>query len=70
MLMMLIVDFEQPRVLWQKVFDDGAKQRFIKNVAGHLGGCKKKEIIARQREYLVNLLPINFSPHLFNITSN
>jgi len=42
------LDFEQPRALWQKVFDAGAKQRFIKNVGGALGGCKKKEIIARQ----------------------
>ncbi|EJD37668.1 catalase [Auricularia subglabra TFB-10046 SS5] len=30
------LDFEQPRALWQKVFDDGAKERFVQNVAGSL----------------------------------
>lgn len=42
------LDYEQPRALWEKVFDDGAKARFINNVAGHLGGCKEKEIQKRQ----------------------
>jgi len=42
------LDFEQPRDLFNKVFDDGAKKRFISNVAGHLGGCKSKEIQQRQ----------------------
>ena len=41
-------DFEQPRALWEKVFDDSAKERFINNVSGHIGGCKSKEIIKRQ----------------------
>ncbi|KAK0550887.1 hypothetical protein OC845_002450 [Tilletia horrida] len=41
-------DFEQPRELWQKVFDDGQKDRFIKNVSGHLGGVKSEEIKKRQ----------------------
>lgn len=42
------LDFVQPRALWEKVFDDGAKERFINNVSGHLGGCKSKEIQLRQ----------------------
>ncbi|KAH8930177.1 catalase [Atractiella rhizophila] len=42
------LDFEQPRVLWQRVFDDGAKERFVKNVAGHLGSAKSVEIKNRQ----------------------
>ncbi|KIJ53411.1 hypothetical protein M422DRAFT_155306 [Sphaerobolus stellatus SS14] len=42
------LDFEQPRALWQKVFDDGARSRFISNVAGHLGGAKSAEVKARQ----------------------
>ncbi|GJN89689.1 hypothetical protein Rhopal_002676-T1 [Rhodotorula paludigena] len=41
------LDFEQPRKLWEKVFDDGAKQRFVDNVAGHLGGAKSDEIKRR-----------------------
>lgn len=41
-------DFNQPRVLWEKVFDDAAKERFISNVAGHMSTCSEKEIIRRQ----------------------
>lgn len=41
-------DFAAPRALWQKVFDDGAKERFIKNVSGHMENCHEKEIIKRQ----------------------
>lgn len=41
------LDFEQPRQLWEKVFDDGARERFINNVAGHLGGAKSDEIKQR-----------------------
>ncbi|GAA5897117.1 hypothetical protein JCM6882_001797 [Rhodosporidiobolus microsporus] len=37
-------DFVQPRALWQKVFDDGARARFVSNVAGHLSGTKSKEV--------------------------
>jgi hypothetical protein len=55
-----IVDFEQPRALWQKVFDDGAKERFVSNIAGHLGGAKSKEIKARQRQSILNLSFISF----------
>lgn len=41
-------DFVQPRALWERVFDDGAKDRFISNVAGHMSTCREKEIIKRQ----------------------
>ena len=41
-------DFNQPRVLWSKVFDDEAKERFIGNVAGHMKTCRDKDIIKRQ----------------------
>jgi len=41
-------DFRAPRNLWEKVFDDGAKERFINNVSGHMANCKKEEIIKRQ----------------------
>ncbi|KAG8848447.1 hypothetical protein FRB96_001233 [Tulasnella sp. 330] len=41
------LDFEQPRALWQKVFDDTAKEHFVNNVAGHLGKADT-EIKARQ----------------------
>jgi catalase len=41
-------DFRFPRTLWEKVFDDGAKERFIGNVSGHMANCKDKEIIKRQ----------------------
>lgn len=41
-------DFVQPRALWEKVFDDDAKERFIGNVAGHMSTCQEKEIIKRQ----------------------
>ncbi|KAG8530203.1 uncharacterized protein KY384_004703 [Bacidia gigantensis] len=41
-------DFNAPRVLWEKVFDDGAKERFIKNVSGHMSNCHSEEIIKRQ----------------------
>jgi catalase len=41
-------DFKAPRALWERVFDDGAKERFINNVAGHMSNCHKEEIIKRQ----------------------
>ncbi|KIM76875.1 hypothetical protein PILCRDRAFT_825870 [Piloderma croceum F 1598] len=42
------LDFEQPRALWSKVFDETAKAHYVSNVAGHLGGVKSAEIKARQ----------------------
>lgn len=41
-------DFNAPRALWERVFDGGAKERFISNVSGHMANCKEKEIIKRQ----------------------
>lgn len=41
-------DFNAPRALWEKVFDNGAKERFIGNVSGHMANCSDKEIIKRQ----------------------
>ncbi len=41
-------DFVAPRKLWESVFDDGAKERFVKNVSGHMENCADKEIIKRQ----------------------
>jgi catalase len=40
-------DFNAPRKLWEKVFDDGAKERFISNITGHMETCSDKEIIKR-----------------------
>jgi catalase len=41
-------DFIAPRNLWEKVFDERAKERFVGNVSGHMKTCKKEEIIKRQ----------------------
>lgn len=41
-------DFNAPRALWEKVFDEDAKQRFVGNVSGHMGRCKQDEFIKRQ----------------------
>ena len=41
-------DFNAPRALWEKVWDEGARERFIKNVSGHMANCHKEEIIKRQ----------------------
>jgi len=41
-------DFVGPRALWQKVFDEPARERFINNVAGKMEMCKEKELIKRQ----------------------
>lgn len=42
------LDTRQPRALWEKVLDAGARERLVKNISGHLGGCQDKEIIKRQ----------------------
>jgi len=34
--------------LWEKVFDDDAKERFVNNVSGHMSNCTQEEIIKRQ----------------------
>jgi catalase len=41
-------DFRFPRTLWEKVFDAGAKERFIANVSGHMANCRNQESIKRQ----------------------
>jgi catalase len=41
-------DFNAPRALWEKVFDAGAKERWISNISGHMENCTDKEIIKRQ----------------------
>ena len=41
-------DFNAPRALWQKVFDEPARERFISNVSGKMEVCKEKEFIKRQ----------------------
>jgi len=42
------LDFEQPRALWEKVFDDTQKSHYVSNVAGHLGNVKSPIVKARQ----------------------
>jgi len=41
-------DFNAPRALWERVWDEGARERFIGNVSGHMENCPDKEIIKRQ----------------------
>ncbi|KAI1840320.1 hypothetical protein JX265_013745 [Neoarthrinium moseri] len=41
-------DFNAPRALWKKVFDEPARERFINNVAGKMAMCKKEELLKRQ----------------------
>ncbi|KAI1324672.1 catalase-domain-containing protein [Xylariaceae sp. FL0255] len=41
-------DFKAPRALWQKVFDDAARERFINNVSGKMELCQDKEVLKRQ----------------------
>ncbi|KAK1065694.1 hypothetical protein LTR74_007732 [Friedmanniomyces endolithicus] len=41
-------DFNAARALWEKVMDDGAKERFIENISGHMSTCRKEDIIKRQ----------------------
>lgn len=47
-----VVDFEQPRVLWQKVFSDTDREHYVSNVSGHIKGVKNKTILERQRKFL------------------
>ncbi|KAK5192677.1 hypothetical protein LTR92_007852 [Exophiala xenobiotica] len=41
-------DFNAPRALWEKVFDEPARERFINNVSGKMEVCSYKEILKRQ----------------------
>ncbi|KAF8907809.1 catalase [Mucidula mucida] len=42
------LDFEQPRALWSKVWNDQQREAYVQNVAGHFGGVKSAEVKARQ----------------------
>ena len=46
----IIVDFEQPRVLWSKVWDDKEREAYVQNVSGHFKNVKSPEVKARQRK--------------------
>ena len=41
-------DFNAPRALWERVWDEGAKQRFVSNVSGHMANCRIPEILKRE----------------------
>ncbi|KAF4919171.1 Peroxisomal catalase [Colletotrichum viniferum] len=41
-------DFVAPRALWQKVWDEPARERFINNVTGKMELCKDQEPLKRQ----------------------
>ncbi|KAK1925960.1 catalase-like domain-containing protein [Papiliotrema laurentii] len=41
-------DFNAPRNLWEKVFSEESRARFVKTASGHMSTCKDKTIIARQ----------------------
>lgn len=41
-------DFNAPRALWQKVWDEPARARFIHNVTGKMALCKQQEPLKRQ----------------------
>ncbi|KAF6760383.1 catalase [Ephemerocybe angulata] len=42
------LDFEQPRALWSKVWNDQQREAYVKNIAAHFGNVKSAEIKARQ----------------------
>lgn len=41
-------DFVQPRALYERVFDEGAKERLVGNISGHMQNCHNEEAIKRQ----------------------
>ena len=41
-------DFNGPRALWENVWDEGARERFVSNISGHMSNCTVEEIIKRQ----------------------
>ena len=51
-----LVDFEQPRALWQKVWNDDQRKTYINNVSGHFGQVKSNQVKARQRRLSLKLL--------------
>lgn len=42
------LDFEQPRALWSKVWNDQQREAYVQNVSGHFKGVKSPEVKARQ----------------------
>ena len=58
-LALVSVDFEQPRALWSKVWNDAARAAYVQNVAGHFGGVKSPEIKARQRASIISVATPN-----------
>jgi len=42
------LDFEQPRALWSKVWNDQQRQAYVHNVSKHFGNVKSPEVKARQ----------------------
>lgn len=44
----ITVDFEQPRALWSKVFNDTDRAHLVHNIAVHLKNAKSAEVKARQ----------------------
>ncbi|KAF8874739.1 catalase [Infundibulicybe gibba] len=42
------LDFEQPRALWAKVWNDQQREAYVRNVAGHFGSVKSAEVRNRQ----------------------
>ncbi|MCJ1334391.1 hypothetical protein MMC10_011100 [Thelotrema lepadinum] len=40
-------DFNAPRALWERVWDEGARERFIGNISGHMANCTEDEPIKR-----------------------
>jgi catalase len=46
-----LVDFEQPRALYQNVMSDTDRAHLVSNLAGHIGGVKSAEVRARTRMF-------------------
>ena len=42
----MLVDFEQPRALWSKVWNDQQRDAYVHNVAGHFKNVKSAEYMA------------------------
>jgi len=42
------LDFEQPRALWAKVWNDQQREAYVQNVAGHFGNVKSTVVRERQ----------------------
>lgn len=48
------MDFEQPRALWSKVWNDQQREAYVRNVAGHFGKVKSPLVKARQRKFSIS----------------